>query len=235
MHQLIINDYAVPCQVRKGAKGRITLKLHNGILHITTESGELKDFDNDFIKKKQTWILKAFFNQVGLESQKKQFEDMLPDFALWEGEVARVIWEKGNENTYLFSSGAFHIITKKTLSLPEKKRVLKEVYKLEAKPTLSAKFYTIADSLNAKVNKLTVKEQKSKWGSCSSKKNINLNWRLIFLPKQLIEYVIYHELMHLYEPNHSRRFWELVASHVPNYKKLDKQLNNYQWVIGVLN
>jgi predicted metal-dependent hydrolase len=235
MRELVINNHAIPCKVRKGAKGRTALKLHNGILHITTETGELKDYDNDFIKKKEGWILKRFFNELGLESQKKNFENMLPDSVLWEGEVVRVIWEIGNKNTYFFSNSVFRITTKKALSSSEKKRVLKEVYRLEAKPTLTAKLYAIANRLNAKVNKVAVKDQKSKWGSCSSKKNINLNWRLIFLPKELIEYVIYHELMHLYEPNHSQRFWELVARHVPNYNKLDKQLNDYKWVIGVLD
>jgi predicted metal-dependent hydrolase len=69
-----------------------------------------------------------------------------------------------------------------------------------------------------KVNRLTVKNQKTRWGSCSRQGNLNFNFKLIFLPPVLADYIIVHELCHLQELNHSQKFWALVAKTMPNYK-----------------
>ena len=62
---------------------------------------------------------------------------------------------------------------------------------------------------------IRVKEQKSRWGSCSSRANINYNWRLIMAPPEVMDYLVVHELCHLQIPNHSRQFWALVQHHFP--------------------
>lgn len=67
-------------------------------------------------------------------------------------------------------------------------------------------------------NRLTVRGQKTRWGSCSSKKNINLNYKLLFFPEPVVRYVLIHELCHTREMNHSRRFWSLVEQFDPDYK-----------------
>jgi predicted metal-dependent hydrolase len=68
-------------------------------------------------------------------------------------------------------------------------------------------------------NKISVKELKSKWGSCSSLKNLVFNWRIIFAPRSVFHYLVTHEICHLKEMNHSTRFWKLVASISPEYKE----------------
>jgi len=75
-------------------------------------------------------------------------------------------------------------------------------------------------------NRVTVRFQKSRWGSCSVRGNINLNAALVFLRPELVEYLLLHELCHTAEMNHSKRFWELVARHCPDYRTLDKELKN---------
>lgn len=65
---------------------------------------------------------------------------------------------------------------------------------------------------------INIKEQKTKWGSCSSLNNINLNWRLIMAPIKIIDYVIVHELCHLKIMNHSKDFWNLIHSILPDYE-----------------
>ena len=65
---------------------------------------------------------------------------------------------------------------------------------------------------------ITIKEQKSRWGSCGIHNDINLNWLLILAPAEILEYVAIHELCHIQERNHSAAFWLLVAKHCPNYK-----------------
>jgi len=68
--------------------------------------------------------------------------------------------------------------------------------------------------------KISVKKQNSRWGSCSRKGNLNFNYKILFLPKNIADYIIVHELCHLKEFNHSPRFWALVAKTIPDYKKI---------------
>jgi predicted metal-dependent hydrolase len=75
-------------------------------------------------------------------------------------------------------------------------------------------------------NNVRIKKQKTRWGSCSEKKNINFNFKLLFLPPELSDYIIVHELCHLGEFNHSKRFWNLVAKTMPNYLELKNQLKH---------
>ena len=78
---------------------------------------------------------------------------------------------------------------------------------------------------NFQFNRVSIKDQKTCWGSCSSKKNLNFNYKILFLPQELADYIIVHELCHTEELNHSPKFWDLVAQTIPNHKTLRKQLN----------
>ncbi len=66
---------------------------------------------------------------------------------------------------------------------------------------------------------IKIKTQKSRWGSCGIHNDINLNWLLMLAPTEVMEYVVVHELCHIKERNHSTRFWQLVAAHLPDYQK----------------
>ena len=68
------------------------------------------------------------------------------------------------------------------------------------------------------MGRVTVRSQRSRWGSCSSKHNLNFNWRLILAPPQCLDYVVVHELCHLTEFNHSPRFWKLVGAQMSDYQ-----------------
>lgn len=72
--------------------------------------------------------------------------------------------------------------------------------------------------------KVSIRGQKTLWGSCSSRKTISLNYKLLFLPPAVVRYVLIHELCHTIELNHSARFWALVGDREPNYKNLDAEL-----------
>lgn len=72
--------------------------------------------------------------------------------------------------------------------------------------------------------RISVKDQKSRWGSCSRQGNLNFNWRLLLAPPEVLDYVVYHELAHLKEHNHSSRFWALVARVCPKYQEYRRWL-----------
>jgi len=74
------------------------------------------------------------------------------------------------------------------------------------------------------INRIAVKNQRTRWGSCSNGHNLNFNWRLLMAPLDTVEYIVVHELAHLEEMSHSRRFWNIVASRCPDYKRHNKWL-----------
>jgi predicted metal-dependent hydrolase len=77
-------------------------------------------------------------------------------------------------------------------------------------------------------NQIFIKNQKTRWGSCSSKKNLNFNYKIIFLPEKHRDYIIVHEMCHLKELNHSKNFWALVEKALPNYLEIKKELRKYE-------
>ncbi len=99
-------------------------------------------------------------------------------------------------------------------------------YKKQTKILVSERLKYFNQFYNFQYNRIAVRNQSSRWGSCSSKKNLNFNYRLCLLPQDLADMVIVHELCHLQEMNHSRDFWAQVAKTTPNYKILEKKLKN---------
>jgi len=85
--------------------------------------------------------------------------------------------------------------------------------------------------LDVNVNHVYFRKMKSRWGSCSSKKNISINRYLIYLPENLIEYLVFHEIAHLVELNHSKKFWAIIHSKFPNYKEIEKELSIYWFAV----
>ncbi len=111
------------------------------------------------------------------------------------------------------------------------KKEVKNFLKKAARTYLYKQTPNFASKMEVSYNSLTLREQKSRWGSCSGKDNLNLNWRLVHYPPAVINYVIIHELAHLVHHNHSKNFWNFVAKYDPEYKIHRKYLKKY----GVTN
>lgn len=92
---------------------------------------------------------------------------------------------------------------------------------------IGQRFIDKAQELNFRHGRVTIKSQKTRWGSCSSKKNINLNWRLIKAPRFVQDYIFVHEMCHLVHLNHSPRFWALVDSHFPRRPEAEQWLRDF--------
>ena len=105
----------------------------------------------------------------------------------------------------------------------------------DAKDKLPRLVTRYAKEMEVSYEKVFVKAQKTRWGSCSSKGNINLNCLLMIVPPYVRKYVIVHELAHRREMNHSDRFWKVVADEIPDYQKAVKWLKkNGDALIGRL-
>lgn len=85
----------------------------------------------------------------------------------------------------------------------------------------------LSGDLDVEVNQVRFRRMKTRWGSCSSKGNINFNYYLKFLPENLIEYIVYHELSHLIVMGHSKKFWNIISRRYPHYKKIEDELLAY--------
>jgi predicted metal-dependent hydrolase len=98
-------------------------------------------------------------------------------------------------------------------------------YKDQAKIFVINKVAELNKNYGYKINRITIRNQKTRWGSCSKKGNMNFNYKIVLLPEKLAEYIIVHEICHLGEFNHSANFWNLVAQTVPDYKEKRKELH----------
>jgi len=97
-----------------------------------------------------------------------------------------------------------------------------------AKKKIMLRLTTLSESSGLRYNKVKIKNQKTRWGSCSDKKNINLNINLARVPEELMDYAIMHELVHTKIMNHSKTFWNMLGKYVNTPKQLDQELKKYQ-------
>jgi len=113
---------------------------------------------------------------------------------------------------------------KSSFYMPRRHKVAYKKYKEEARSLVKEALEKYNKIYNFSYDTVRIKNHKSRWGSCSENKNLNLCYRLVFMPKKMAEYIVVHELCHLGEMNHSKRFWQLVAQTFPDYKKIEKEL-----------
>lgn len=97
-------------------------------------------------------------------------------------------------------------------------------HKNEVRQFINKRIKYFNEIYNFQFNLINIKNQKTRWGSCSKKGNLNFNYKILFLPKKITDYIIVHELCHLQEFNHSRKFWDLVALVLPDYLEIKKEL-----------
>ena len=95
--------------------------------------------------------------------------------------------------------------------------LLRSWLRAKARHELGTHIGQLAGEMGLTYSRLTIRQQRSRWGSCSRAGSINLNLKLLFLPPDLVQYVLVHELCHLVEPNHSPRFWQRVGLWLPEY------------------
>jgi len=111
-------------------------------------------------------------------------------------------------------------------SLP--KTLLQKHFRKTAREYLTARTAQISKQMGTRHNRIAIRAQRSRWGSCSHQNNLNYNWKVILMPLPVIDYLIIHELAHTVHHNHGKRFYALVEKFCPDYKQLKKILRNTQ-------
>lgn len=106
----------------------------------------------------------------------------------------------------------------------QRKKMLEKWYRKEAEAIITEKAEKFAEQIGVTYEQLRIKDQKSRWGSCSSNGNVNFSWRIIMAPEAICDYVIIHELCHRLYMNHSHEFWGCVHKYCPDYWKHRKWL-----------
>ena len=181
----------------------------DGVLQVKAPKLTSKRSIDAFIKKHQVWIEK--------QSEKIQKQQVDKKWYLFGEEIIE---------SHPHSSTLSWI-----LSLPKGKEAAKLslFYKSQAKQYIPDRCKELADQHGFQYNKLRITSAMTRWGSCSSKKNLNFSYRLIMAPKEAIDYVIIHELCHLRQMNHGPKFWREVSDIMPEYKKYEKHLRDEGW------
>lgn len=99
-----------------------------------------------------------------------------------------------------------------------------QTYKEAARALIYARLEHYNQRYQYEYKRVAIRNQRRCWGSCSSLKNLNFNYKILFLPPHLQDYIVVHELCHLAEMNHGRNFWDLVALEIPEYQKCVQEL-----------
>ena len=139
------------------------------------------------------------------------------DLVLFKGQSLRLCIYNTIDQSSIQLSGPDLIL--KTMNSSTIAAQLKTWYVKQSLAYLTAQSIAWCKTMNVKINRLTIKDQKTRWGSCSIKGNINYNWRIIMAPLPVIDYLLIHELSHLIHLNHSTAFWKLVETYCPNFKE----------------
>ncbi|MDD4334097.1 MAG: SprT family zinc-dependent metalloprotease [Desulfotomaculaceae bacterium] len=197
---------------------RLKVDLENGLVITVPECFDSGALDT-ILKEKQAWILDKldYFAQI---QQSLAVTDKQPGwYVLYRGREYKV--EVRPQRT---KAGTVEIVDDKIVIMPNEDNgkeaavVLECWMKSMARLLINQRIRVANNALKLRFNRVAIRGQKTRWGSCSNLGNLNFNWRLVMAPLQVIDYIVAHELLHLVEPNHSKKFWTLVESVCPDYK-----------------
>jgi predicted metal-dependent hydrolase len=217
-----LEEYTVDYQVRysdKASKTRIDADIEKGITVVIPKELEEDTSPEGILRNRKRWVK----NRV---QEFQNFKRAIPNRSYEEGETIEVL---GQERTIQISNQhkleeEIHLDKEKVKETSVKEE-LEKLLRKEAKSKIQEIIEEYEGNVNSDYQKIYVRDQKTRWGSCSPKDNLSFNWRLILGPEHVIEYVVVHELAHLEERNHSDKFWSKVKEMYPDYKKSNQWLS----------
>lgn len=182
-------------------------------------------------KEKGAWIIKNLRHHAELESLPVPREYVSGETFSYLGRhlLLKVTREKEHREATCKVSGRFMIVTcpagiDKSDLVSAVRAALVEWYKDHAEKKISERVTIYASKLGVPVNKVLIKEQQKRWGSCDKHGHLRFNWRVIMAPIALVDYVVAHELCHLKIKDHSAEFWKLLGMVMPDYEERRERL-----------
>lgn len=172
------------------------------------------------IEKKKLWLYEKVNHKQKYPEQFARKEFVTGESIMYLGRNYRLEITNDDVPGVRFHSGFF--ISRS--NQPTAAELLRKWYIERAQQKLLPKVTAFAEALGVTFNRVLISDLRVSWGSCTPKNNLNFNWRLIKAPAFVIDYLIVHELAHLLEPNHTERFWNIVAVQVPKYDKAKEWL-----------
>lgn len=222
-----IGESAIPVSVRRSIRARhmrLTVKLEGSQVILTLPRLATVNQARRFAQSKTSWIEKQWKKVQKNQSQqiKHKYEPGEKFYYLGEEVVLCICSDQIHKHQKIRVRENSLIIclegTKKT------KEMIEDFYRKKASEIIHDRLQYFNEHYQFIYHRVTFRNQKTRWGSCSAKGNLNFNWRLAMAPIEVIDYVVVHELCHLEQMNHSPQFWALVSQLIPTYKVRRKWL-----------
>ncbi|MFP4687432.1 MAG: M48 family metallopeptidase, partial [bacterium] len=175
----------------------------------------------ELVAERREWIEEKVAKFA--EHRRRIPERQFADGAVWPylGEKKQLVV---NGSAYHRLEGERIILAQKKVAKSSIKEELEKFFRRRARAYLTGLTDRWAEKIGVKYNRIFIRNQRTRWGSCSSKNNLNYNYRLIMAPPEVVEYIVIHELCHLRYSNHGAKFKRLLASLCPEYKKQENWL-----------
>jgi predicted metal-dependent hydrolase len=210
----------VPYTVRRSARAkhiRITINAHSGV--VVTFPSRMRSYVNpdEFLREKQDWVLRHLPKAGILDRASADLENGSA-IHLHGRQYALDIERDGVVRPLVQTlPGRLKVVLPRA-HRGQVKEVVRTWMRSRADVVIRRETERLAAEIGVRYRRLTIRDQRTKWGSCSRAGNLSFNWRLILFPPSVLRYVIVHELCHLKQFNHSPRFWQMVERHDPRYQ-----------------
>ena len=206
--------------IRESARARwisASVRPETGVV-VTVPRSARRDEVARFVLRHRGWMLKQANRLASLASRipcRWPYGPTLP----YLGREHHVVIEPGDSSRVEGLREGRLIVRVASPTIPAARLALKRWYMAEALRWCTVSAATLARQLGISYRRLTVRDQRTRWGSCSTSGALSFNYRLVMAPLVVLEYVVLHELCHRIELSHSRAFWRLVSAHRPSYRE----------------
>jgi predicted metal-dependent hydrolase len=218
-----------PYTVRKSARARrVKLRVDlDGTVTVIVPSRARATGYEDFVRQHTDWILKQQARFAALRSEAGRGSLCTRNEVNYRGRTIplTVYPIPGKRITLQYDGDRFVVYRPVHATDEDVQRLFRSWFRDVAKALFAERVVALNAATNYTWRTIRIGEQKTKWGSCSTRGTLSFNWRLLMAPPEILDYVVIHELSHLKEPNHSAAFWALVEARCPNHKAHRRWLN----------
>ncbi len=199
----------------------LTIERNNDIV-IKAPVHATEEKIHNFFKRKQLWIYtkleeKKYWLNSAIE--KKEFAD--GEWFYYLGRIYKLILVDNVDFKLRFNKNRFELNRQ---YLDSGKEIFIEWYKQRFYERISSRVQFLAKKYHFQPTKISIKELKNRWGSCTQDNKLNFHWKIMLAPISVIEYIIIHELCHIKEKNHSAKFWDILSRNMPDYENYKEWL-----------